>query len=189
MQHPATDDAADTRADGPMPGIESLARLRARVAELERRNEQLDRFAATVAHELRAPLIAADGYLAMLEQGLGDALRGRARDDFDSVRRETARIRMLAETLLQQARSRAEPPAVSLVALDRVAAECIARLDAEIAASGAEVALAPLPVVKADAAMVAVVLMNLLGNALRYGLREGGVVRLSGRRAEGRARI
>jgi signal transduction histidine kinase len=188
MQYPV-DDADEPSTDAPMPRIESLERLQARLAELERHNAQLDRFAATVAHELRAPLIAADGYLTLLEEDLGAALHGRAREDFDRVRRETRRIRMLTETLLEQARSRAESLSRRPVAVDRLVAEAVASLDAEIAAHGAEVSVGPLPTVSGDPRMLAIVIANLLSNALRYGLRDGGVIRLAGRHLGDRARI
>jgi signal transduction histidine kinase len=170
-------------------GAESVEGLRARAAELERRNQELDRFAGTVGHELRAPLVAADGYLALLQQDLGDALHDAAREDFERLRREMRHMRALAETLLQHARSGAEPPSRRLVSVRLVAADCLALLEPMIAASGAEVSVGPLPVVNADARMLGIVITNLVTNALRYGLREGGFIHISGRRMAGRARI
>ena len=189
MQRPANaKHGNESTANAPLRSV-SLERLQAYVAQLERRNEELDRFAATVAHELRAPLAAADGYLAMLEADLGAALEGAARADFYRLRREMRHLSMLAELLLQHARSTAEPPSRRPVAVDRVAAECIAMLERMIAESGADVSVGPLPVVSGDARMLAIVLTNLLTNALRYGLRDGGVIRISGRRLAGLSRI
>src|SRR3954447_15560447 len=88
----------------PVP-LESPSRLRARIAELEWRNERLDRFAAPVAHELRTPLVSIDGYAGLLEDHLADALDGPAREDLEAVRRAIRWMGVVIETQLQLARS------------------------------------------------------------------------------------
>jgi signal transduction histidine kinase len=169
--------------------LDSASRLHARIAELERRNAQLDRFAATVAHELRTPLVSIEGYAALLEEHLADVLDGPAREELDSVRRATRWMLVVIETQLQLARSQQRPLQRRRIALDRLAKECAATLGPELAACHASVALGALPVVKGDRAMLRTVLLNLLGNALRYGSRRSGIIRLGARREPGAWRI
>src|SRR5919112_2370029 len=90
--------------------LDSPSLLRARIAELERRNEQLDLFVATVAHELRTPLVSLEGYAGLLDDRLADALDGPARDELDGVRRATRWMRVVIDTQLQLARSQEHPP-------------------------------------------------------------------------------
>jgi signal transduction histidine kinase len=158
-----------------------LARLEERVAVLEHRNEELHHFSAAVAHELREPLIAIEGYATLLSERLADELDPPVRHDLDALLRGTERMRMVVETLLQQARSglqlRHEP--VDLAAL---AEDCIAMLAREIAACRARVDVGSLPVVDGDGRLLASVFQNLLSNALRYGSRDGGVIAMSASR-------
>lgn len=153
-----------------------LARLRERVAELERRNEELDRFAAAAAHELRAPLISVEGYAALLAARLKGALDEFGRHDLEALVRGTTRMRFVIETLLRNARTGGGPPLRDPVDLAKVARDCVGILQPEIDASGAHVVVDALPVVAGDASLLASVLQNLIGNALNYGPRDGGTV-------------
>jgi signal transduction histidine kinase len=165
-----------------------LARLHARVAELERRNEELYRFSAAVAHELKEPLIAVENYAALLAERLAGDLDNRARGDFEALLRGTARMHVVVETLLHQPRS-GQSLQRARVELAEVAADCLAMLKPEIAARGARVVIHPMPAVTGDSLLLRSVLQNLLANALRYGARDGGLVALSAARTEGGWRI
>jgi signal transduction histidine kinase len=155
-----------------------LARLRKRVVELERRNGELDRFAAAAAHELRAPLIAVEGYAALLAERLKGPLDDFGRHDLEALVRGTTRMRLVIETLLRHARTGAGPPLRDPVDLGQLVRDCIAILQPEIDACGARVIVDPLPVVAGDASLLASVFQNLIGNALNYGPRGGGTVRV-----------
>jgi light-regulated signal transduction histidine kinase (bacteriophytochrome) len=166
-----------------------LDHLRRRIAELERLNEELDRFAAAVAHELREPLISVEGYAGLLTERLAGALDDFAREDLEALVRGTTRMRLLIDTLLRHARRGGRPPLRARVDLTRVARDCIAILQPEIAAHGARITVDPLPVVKGDAPLLSSVLQNLLVNALNYGPRESGMIRLSASREHDRWKI
>src|SRR5215212_5092515 len=127
----------------------------ARLMELERERAALEMFAGVAAHELMAPLIAAETH---------------------------ARMRVLVETLLNDARSSGRPLERRPVNLQRLVDEGIALLAAEIAAHEARVVATQLPVVEADEVLLAGVVNNLLLNALRYGPRNRGEVRIEARR-------
>jgi signal transduction histidine kinase len=168
---------------------EQLARLRKRVSELERRNAELLDLSAMAAHELRAPLIAVQHYAAQVSERLAESMDDAAREDLDAVIRGATRARILADTLLEHAHASRRSPVRNAVDLAEVATECIALLRPEIATRGVRLSIAPLPVVQADHALLASVLQNLLVNALRYGPRSGGTIRLGATRQRGRWRI
>ncbi len=156
--------------------------LNARIAELERRNGELQAFGAAVAHELQAPLIALERYAAEVAEQAGDALDDQVRADLDVLTRGMARVRVLANTLLEHARSNHFAPAREPFELGAVVADCVALLRPEIEARGARVTFDDLPVVRADARLVATVLQNLLVNALRYGPRGHGLIAVAAER-------
>ena len=166
-----------------------VARLRERVADLERRHAELLDFSAVIAHEMQAPLIAVERYAADLSEHLRGEPDDWARQDLDAVVRASARARILVDTLLQQAQAVRRAPVRNPVDLAGLATECVALLRSEIAVRDVRVAIAPLPVVQADAGLLASVLRNLLVNALRYGPRTGGAVNVAATREPASWRI
>ena len=87
-------------------------RVRERTAELEAANKELEAFAYSVSHDLRAPLRGIDGWtLACIEDYCGQCERfqGKGRRYLDRVRSETQRMGHLIDDLLQLSRiTRAE---------------------------------------------------------------------------------
>jgi len=77
--------------------VVDLTEERAREAELQRRNEQLDRFVGVVSHDLRNPLQVASGRLDL-------ARRDGDEEHFDAIERSHDRMERLIEDLLAIAR-------------------------------------------------------------------------------------
>lgn len=150
---------------------------------LRRQEEARRRFVATASHELRTPLTSASGTLELLGEDLaaGDLDREDALSQVQAARRELARLRSLADELLDLSRLdagvelRAEP--VELAELTRaVAAEL------EIAARSRRQRLEVVPPpgpcwALGDPSAVARIARILLDNALRYS-PEGSEVRV-----------
>lgn len=84
------------------------ARLESRVIErtkqLELANKELESFAYSVSHDLRAPLRAIDGFSQALEEDYGDRFDGVARGYLERVRRAAQRMAGLIDALLKLAR-------------------------------------------------------------------------------------
>jgi len=55
------------------------------IAELQAKNDELDRFAATVAHNLKSPLVTIQGFLAFLEQDIARGESRRIRSDMKQI--------------------------------------------------------------------------------------------------------
>ena len=82
-----------------LDGTRARAQLEDRTAELEAQNERLDRFASTLAHELRNPVQIGQGYAAQIP-------REAAPEAVDSVRNAFDRINDMVDVLLTLARGR-----------------------------------------------------------------------------------
>jgi signal transduction histidine kinase len=166
------------------PNIE-ITKLRARVSQLEREKADVEGFAALAAHELLTPVVMMDACAATVCDELDGTLDPDARRDLDAMRRGAARSRLLVETLLLGARVEDHPLQRRSVDLGVLLADCLALLGPEIRARDAQVVAGPLPTLAVDEALLHAVFMNLLVNALKYGPRIGGVIRVDARREPG----
>lgn len=156
-----------------------IARLRGRVAELEREKADVDAFAAVAAHELMEPLVMIEVHAAMLAAP-GDPER--SAETADGVGRAAARLRRLVESILHDARAGEEGVARHPVDLDRVVGDVLALLRPEIEARSAHVVTGPLPTVPGDEALLGGLLTNLIANALKYGPREHARIHVAAER-------
>jgi signal transduction histidine kinase len=150
---------------------DSLERSRREVAEhaheLERSNEELDRFAAVTSHDLQAPLATISMYVALLEQRHGAEL-GSATQLVDGISSATGHARDLIRGLLEYSRAgrgelRCEP-----VSSERMVTEVLEALAGPIEEAGATVSVGPLPVVSADRRSLGQVFQNLIANAVKF---------------------
>src|SRR5690606_7381590 len=80
------------------------ARVALRTRELTRANEELESFAYTSSHDLRAPLRAIDGFSRMVLERHGEAFDEVGRGYMARVRAATARMSELIDALLKMAR-------------------------------------------------------------------------------------
>ena len=142
----------------------------------------MEMFARVAAHELMEPLIAAETRARLVAEQLDDRVDEHTHSDLSELLRAISRMRLLVETLLHEARSSGEPLKRRPVNLERLVAESIALLQSEIDARDARMLANDLPVVRGDGVLLSVLINNLLVNALRYGPRKRGEVRIEARR-------
>jgi signal transduction histidine kinase len=152
-----------------------VVRLRRRVSQLEREQEQVDAFAAVVAHELMEPLV-------MIEVHASTLTAAPAAETADLIGRAAARLRRLAESILLDARAGEEGLSRGPVDLARALQDVIDLLGPEIAERSASVITGPMPTVPGDEAMLEGLLMNLVTNALKYGPRERASIEIAAER-------
>jgi signal transduction histidine kinase len=165
-----------------------VSRLGARVAELERDYARLERFAAVAAHEMSEPLVKTEAYATLLLERLGSRADPESRSELEALSRGAARMRLVIDTLLNEARS--ETALVrEVVDLSRVVDDCFDLLVHEIRCRLARTVVRPLPSVKGDPTLLGTVMKNLLSNALKYGPRRGGTIRIDASRTGNAWRI
>lgn len=143
-------------------------RVRLRTADLEAVNRELEAFAYSVSHDLRAPLRSIDGFSRILQEDYAEAVGVEGRDSLDRIRAASQRMAELIDDLLDLSRiGRAEMrrETVDLTALARsVAAEMTE------AAPGRSVdwVVADGLIAHGDSRLLRIVLENLLGNAWKF---------------------
>ena len=166
----STDEIGDlARAFNAM--AEAIERGRREVAEhareLERSNEELDRFAAVTSHDLQAPLATISMYVQLLEARHGKEL-GSASQLVDGISSATGHARELIRGLLEYSRAGRGELKREQLNIDRVVHEVLDVLAGPIEEAGATVEVGDMPVVRADHRNLAQVFQNLISNAVKF---------------------
>lgn len=162
--------------------------LNSRVEALEREKAQMEAFAAVAAHELVEPLVMTEAYASIISDRLSGTEHDGSRSDLQTLARAMARLRLLVESVLHEARSRTHPIERRPVKVNPLVADCLALLQPEIDARDARVVVDELPDANADEALLGGVFGNLLINALKYSPRRGATINIGGATEQGRCR-
>lgn len=144
-------------------------RVRARTAQLQERNEELEAFAYSISHDLRSPLRAMEGFTQALIEDYGDRLDETGRHHAERVVTAARTMDRLIDDLLAYSRiTRTELPLAPLD-LRRLIEESLQQLDADLRSRNARVAVADsLPAVIGHGPTLAQVLANLVANAIKF---------------------
>ena len=141
-------------------------RVRERTADLARANKELETFAYSVSHDLRAPLRAVDGFSKLLVDQYGEELDEEARHYLDRLRAGAVRMGTLIDSILQLSRLSRQQFERVPVDLSALASDVVS----ELAAGGrqVEVEIQDGLHARADLALTQSVLQNLLSNAYKF---------------------
>ncbi len=159
---------------------QQAAELARAKAELERLDQVKSQFMLTVAHELRAPVAAIQGYLQIIVDGYVSSEKQRPM--LQRAAQRAAELLDLVDELLQLARIREGVVEVKVQeldmgdALEKIAA--LLRVEAERCGLAFELDIRPCPRVTANVDHVRQLWSNLISNAIKY-TPAGGRVRVS----------
>ena len=144
------------------------ARVVARTRDLSRANQELETFAYSVSHDLRAPLRAIDGFSRILVERYSDALDETGRGYLARVRNAAARMGELIDALLKMSRLTRGTLNRERVDLSRIAGDVIDELRAAFPEHEVKVHIAPGLEADGDVVLLRNLLQNLLGNAWKF---------------------
>jgi PAS domain S-box-containing protein len=148
------------------------AELRKYAAELEARNEELDAFAHTVAHDLKNPLNLIVGFAELLEADLWTAPDAETRQYLGLIARSGRKMNNIIEELLLLAGVRKVDAPLAPVDMAEVVVEAQHRVVDMVEETKAVVVEPDVwPVAMGYAPWVEEVWVNYLSNALKYGGR------------------
>ena len=145
-----------------------LGDLESRKEELEAVNEGLNRFTYLASHDLQEPLRKIQQSGELLQMDLAGDLKEEKKYFFDIMMGSAARMRQLIEDLLAYSKSANEELVMRNVDMRELVAEAKKELENVIADSDAEVKIKSLPTVRCDSAVMTQVLINIMGNSLKY---------------------
>lgn len=148
--------------------------LEKRTAQLTTANQELEAFAYSVSHDLRAPLRAINGFAQILADRCVQELSPEAVDCLDRIRGASKRMDVLIQDLLTYARTGRGAVRSLAVPLPPLIEELEFTFGARLSANNVQFEVAePLATPLGDPTLVQQILMNLMDNAVKYRRREG----------------
>jgi DNA-binding response OmpR family regulator len=162
---------------------QQLAETRARLlTDLQRKNEELEAFSYSISHDLRAPLRAIDGFSKILLRTQTSRLDDEGKRVLGIVIESTRRMGQLIDDLLRFSRLGRADMHTSPVDMRALAEAVLAELLVACGGRRLETSIGPLPSTQGDSNLLRQVLVNLIGNAVKYTLpREVARIEIGGR--------
>jgi len=148
------------------------ARVHERTRQLEQANRELKSFSYSISHDLRAPVRAIRGFAQIIHEDHGEQLDGEVARLFKFIVDSAVRMDELIEDLLAFSQLNAHQMSGSHVDMRELAKSVIAELLDGPAKPAAIIDLADLPATKGDKSLLRQVLVNLVGNALKFSGKE-----------------
>ncbi|MBM0104020.1 hypothetical protein JM946_04660 [Steroidobacter sp. S1-65] len=144
-------------------------RVSERTTELKRAYEELEGFSYAVAHDLKAPLRAINGFAHLFEQELPAELTDRAREHLARIRNGSVKMSTLIDDLLSYSQIDRRGMQASVVSLPSLVDQVLSSYQDEIQRRGIVMTVVVEPMtLRVDASGLAQALRNLVENALKY---------------------
>ena len=148
--------------------LERTAELNGANAQLGEMNKELEAFAYSVSHDLRAPMRHIAGFANLLLTSLGPTLTTDDRENLTTIG-DTAKLAgRMVDDLLGFSRVGRVAVAVSAVDVVALVEACRRELEPDTAGRDVRWIVHPIPPVTADPALLKMVVGNLLANAVKY---------------------
>lgn len=139
-----------------------------RTIQLESANRELESFAYSVSHDLRAPLRSLDGFSRILLERYGDAVDERGTRYLMHIRDAAQEMGKLIDALLRLSRVTRADMRQEIVDLSLLARDIVMHLSATTPKRVIDIAIEDGIRVPGDPELLRALLENLLGNAWRY---------------------
>jgi PAS domain S-box-containing protein len=143
-------------------------RVAERTAALKTANGELEAFANSISHDLRAPLRAVDGFSRIVLEEYAPLLPTEARHYLEMARRNAMQMGELIDGLLAFSRMGRQTVRKQTVRPADLARQAWQSLSADWEGRAVEMIVADLPSCEADPFLLRLVFVNLLSNALKY---------------------
>jgi K+-sensing histidine kinase KdpD len=143
-------------------------KLTNRAAELESTNKELESFAYSVSHDLRAPLRHVVGFSELLQKQAASLLDDKSQRYIRTILDSAKKMGKLIDDLLSFSRLGRAETKKSLVNLEQLVKDVVSEIEQET--RGREIAwkIDALPVCYGDRSMLMLVLANLVSNAVKF---------------------
>jgi PAS domain S-box-containing protein len=143
-------------------------KLLRRSTDLEATNRELEAFAYSVSHDLRAPLRHIAGYAEMLQKSASSVLNEKSNRYMTVILESAKKMGNLIDDLLMYSRMGRAETRRTLVNLDQLVTEVLSEARQEVDDRNIVWKIDSLPQCFADRSMLRLVLVNLISNAIKF---------------------
>jgi len=153
------------------------------ISELERKNQELDRFSYVVSHDLKAPLRGIENISRWIEEDFADELPGKMMEYTELIRNRIRRMEGLIDGLLALSRIGRQKQPAERVDVGQMLTEIV-----ELLSPGPQMRIlipGRLPVVYTEKLPLQQVLTNLISNAVKYHHRPDGKIMVGFKEMDG----
>ena len=156
-------------------------RMREYTKKLENSNRELEEFAYVASHDLQEPLRKIEAFGDRLATRYGGSIPEEGRMFLDRMQNAAHRMRRLINDLLAYSRVTTKEARLTRIDLNEVLTGVLADLQVRIDEAKAEVRPGKLPCVIADTTHMRQLLQNIIGNALKFRMKDRApVIRVDG---------
>jgi len=156
-------------------------RVEAKTADLTVANKELDAFAYSVSHDLRAPLRAVDGFSQILKEEYGEKLDEEGCRLVSVIQNSTREMGQLIDDLLVFSRLGRKEIKVWNIDMNILVQEILDKLRFNLSNRKIQFNVHTLPSSRGDRSMIHEVLMNLISNAIKFTApREVAIIEING---------
>jgi len=149
---------------------------------VEERTAELEAFAYSVSHDLRAPLRAIDGFSQVLLEGHGDRLDKEGERVLNVIRDNTVRMGELIDDLLNFSRLGRKEVEKKDISMEKMTRDVFDELKVSAPEGKVKLHMKELPPAWGDESLIREVLANLLSNAIKFSKnQEVSVIEVGGK--------
>lgn len=142
--------------------------LAKRTTELEAINKELEAFAYSISHDLRAPLRHMVGFTELLQKNASSILDDKGRRYLRTILESAKRMGMLIDDLLAFSRIGRVETRQTMVSLEQLVKEVQSDALQETGGRNISWKVGPLPDLYGDRSMLKLALVNLISNAIKF---------------------
>lgn len=135
---------------------------------LKQKNEELEQFAFVTSHDLQEPLRIISSFMELLEKHLGDELDATAKKYIQYSIDGSHRMKQIIMDLLDYSRAGNKEENITEVDCNELMQQVTQLLEESINSQNASIRYDELPTLKFNPTALRQVMMNLIGNALKY---------------------
>jgi PAS domain S-box-containing protein len=139
-----------------------------RTAELEASNKELEAFAYSISHDLRAPLRHMAGFTELLQKNTASLLNEKSQRYLKMILESAQRMGRLIDDLLAFSRLGRSETHKTVLSLKQLVEEALAEVRQDVDGRNIVWTVGELPLCYGDRSMLRLVLVNLISNALKF---------------------
>jgi len=143
--------------------------LEEKTRELSKSNEELNAFVYTVSHDLKAPVVSLQGFSSILVNDYGDNLDENGKMYVERIQKNSERMGILIESLLELSRVGRVKNQEELVEISDVISDVTNELSVQLEERGTKLmVMDDMPTIWCDRVRIGQIFSNLIGNANKF---------------------